>query len=232
MIRSKAGKLSIAGVGLSVATLAALLGTPGTPEAQEAQEEPELGFFITSVGTGNGANLGGLEGADAHCQALAEAVGAGDRVWRAYLSTQAGGDQPAVNARDRIGEGPWHNAEGLQIAADVDDLHYNNAAINYEHALDENGGTVASGAMGDSVTHHDILTGTRLDGTAFPAGEDRTCSNWTSEGEGSAMVGHHDRYRFQTFGSPWNAAHPSRGCSQEALEGTGGAGLFYCFAAR
>ena len=201
--------------------------------AAEAQEEPEaeLGFFITSVGLGEGADLGGLEGADAHCQALAEAAGAGDRTWRAYLSTQATEGEEAVDARDRIGDGPWHNPEGLRIAADVDDLHYNNAAINYEHALDENGETVASGAMGDPETHHDILTGTRLDGTAFPPGEDRTCSNWTRSGEGSAMVGHHDRYRFDTFGSPWNSAHPSRGCSQEDLEGTGGAGLFYCFAA-
>lgn len=200
--------------------------------AQEAQEEPELGFFITSVGPGDGANLGGLEGADAHCQTLAEAAGAGHRVWRAYLSTQATDDEPAVNARDRIGEGPWHNAEGLGIAADVDDLHYNNAAITYEHALDENGERVASGAMGDDVTRHDILTGTRMDGTAFPPGEDRTCSNWTSSGEGSAMVGHHDRFTFDTPGSPWNAAHPSRGCSQEELVGTGGNGLFYCFAAQ
>jgi len=199
------------------------------PAGDEPQED--LGFFITSTGPGNGADLGGVEGADAHCQSLAEAVGAGDRTWRAYLSTQATDGQPAVDARDRIGEGPWHNAEGLQIASDVDDLHYNNAAINYEHALDENGEPVSSGAMGDPVTRHDILTGSRLDGTAYPPGEDRTCANWTSSGEGSAQVGHHDRFRFQTFGSPWNSAHPSRGCGQADLEGTGGAGLFYCFAA-
>lgn len=226
-----AGLLAIAGCGQ--APEARATDESSTPEAPADQEEPEeeLGFFITSVGLGDGANLGGLEGADAHCQALAEAAGAGGRTWRAYLSTQATDGEDAVDARDRIGEGPWHNAEGLQIAADVDDLHYNNAAIDYEHALDENGETVASGAMGDPETDHDILTGTRLDGTAFPPGEDRTCSNWTSSGEGSAMVGHHDRYRFETFGSPWNSAHPSRGCGQEDLEGTGGAGLFYCFAA-
>ncbi len=195
-----------------------------------AQDEP-LGFFVTSVGPGNGGDLGALEGADAHCQALAQAVGAGDRTWRAYLSTQASGGQPAVNARDRIGEGPWSNAAGLQIAADVDDLHYNNANINYEHALNERGEKVNSGASGDTPNTHDILTGTQIDGTAFDPGEDRTCNNWTSSAEGSAMVGHHDRFTFQTPGSPWNQSHASRSCSQEDLVATGGAGLFYCFAA-
>jgi hypothetical protein len=196
------------------------------------QEQPRMGFFITSVGLGNGADLGGLDGADAHCQALAKAVGAGDRVWRAYLSTQATGGQPAVNARDRIGPGPWHNAKGLLIASDVDHLHYDNSTINYEHALNERGEKVNSGAMGDSPNFHDILTGTRMDGTAFPPGEDRTCANWTSRGQGSAFVGHHDRYTRQTPGGSWNSAHPSRACSQEDLVATGGAGLFYCFAAK
>lgn len=204
-------------------------GTAGEP-AEPQEPRQQMGFFITSEGPGNGGDLGGLEGADAHCQALAEAVGAGDSTWRAYLSAQETDAAPAVHARDRIGEGPWHNAEGLQIAADVDDLHYNNANIRYEYALNERGETVNSGAMGDSPNHHDILTGTRLDGTAFPPGEDATCSNWTSSGEGSAQVGHHDRFTFQTPGSPWNAAHGSRGCGQTDLEGTGGAGLFYCFA--
>lgn len=199
--------------------------------AQQDQEPEPMGFFITSVGPGNGADLGGLEGADAHCQSLAEAVGAGDRSWRAYLSTQAVGGRPAINARDRIGDGPWANAEGLVIATDVDELHYNNANIRYEFALNEGGDRVNSGASGDSPSMHDILTGTRLDGTAFPAGDDQTCANWTSSGEGSAMVGHHDRFRFTTPGSPWNMAHPSAGCSQEDLVGTGGNGLFYCFAA-
>lgn len=198
--------------------------------AQQEQEPEPMGFFITSVGPGNGGDLGGLEGADAHCQSLAEAVGAGDRTWRAYLSTQATGDQPAVNARDRIGDGPWANADGLRIASDVDNLHYDNANIRYEHALNERGERVNSGASGDSPSMHDILTGSSLDGTAFPPGEDRTCSNWTSSGEGSAMLGHHDRFSFTTPGSPWNTAHPSRGCSQEDLVGTGGNGLFYCFA--
>ncbi len=214
------------------ALAAALIVASPQVAAQQEQEPAPMGFFITSVGSGNGGDLGGLDGADAHCQALAEAVGAGDRTWRAYLSTQASGGQSAVNARDRIGDGPWANAAGLEIAANVDDLHYNNGAINYEHALNEKGETVNSGAMGDDTSWHDILTGTRLDGTAFPPGEDRTCNNWTSSGEGNAMVGHHDRFRFTTPGSPWNEAHASRGCSQEDLVGTGGNGLFYCFAAR
>jgi hypothetical protein len=199
---------------------------------EDAESQEPMGFFITSVGVGNGAALGGLSGADAHCQALADAVGSGDRTWRAYLSTQATGGEPAVNARDRIGEGPWHNAAGVLIAADLDILHYDNSNINYEHALNERGEKVNSGAMGDSPNFHDILTGTRLDGTAFPPGEDRTCSNWTSDGEGSAFVGHHDRFIRQDPGSSWNSVHPSRGCSQEDLVATGGAGLFYCFAER
>jgi len=222
--------VSILGVAVATAVLATtVLLAPAA--AQQDEEQLPMGFFITSEGPGNGGDLGGLEGADAHCQALAEAVGAGDRTWRAYLSTQATDGQTAVDARDRIGDGPWANAEGLQIAADVDDLHYNNANIRYEYALNERGERVNSGALGDSPSMHDILTGTRLDGTAFPPGEDRTCGNWTSSGEGSAMVGHHDRYRFDAPGSPWNTAHPSRGCSQEDLVATGGNGLFYCFAA-
>lgn len=219
-----------------VLAISAAVGTALSLQADSADDSgdgarQELGFFITSVGPGNGGALGGLDGADAHCQALAEAVGAGDREWRAYLSTQAVGGAQAVNARDRIGTGPWHNAAGVLVASDLDDLHYSNANVSYEHALNERGETVNSGAMGDSPNFHDILTGTRLDGTAFPPGEDRTCSNWTSSGEGSAFVGHHDRFVRATPGSPWNAAHASRGCSQEDLVATGGAGLFYCFAA-
>jgi hypothetical protein len=196
------------------------------PMAGGAAQDGEMGFFVTSVGPGNGANLGGLEGADAHCQMLAEAAGASGKTWRAYLSTSGDG---AVNARDRIGAGPWANAKGVEIAASVDELHTEPNKINKETALDENGNTVKG--RGDEPNQHDILTGTQQDGTAFPAGEDRTCSNWTSSGEGSAMVGHHD-----LIGNPqninfWNFSHPSRGCSQEALVGTGGAGLFYCFAA-
>lgn len=197
-----------------------------TPAGIAVAQDSALGFFVTSVGPGDGANLGGLEGADAHCQALAEAAGAGGKTWRAYLSTSGDG---SVNARDRIGSGPWANAKGVEIAASVEELHTEPNKINKETALDENGNTVKG--RGDDPNQHDILTGSQQDGTAFPAGEDRTCSNWTSNGEGSAMVGHHD-----LIGNPqninfWNFSHPSRGCSQEALVGTGGAGLFYCFAA-
>jgi len=201
-----------------------------TPQEAPGSDEP-MGFFITSVGMGNGADLGGLEGADNHCQTLAAEVGAGDRIWRAYLSTQATGGQTAENARDRIGEGPWHNANGLLIASSVDNLHYDNANIRYEYALNERGETVNSGGMGDSPNQHDVLTGTQMDGTAFPPGEDRTCNNWTSSAEGSAFLGHHDRFTRTTPGGSWNAAHASAGCSQASLEQTGGAGLFYCFAA-
>lgn len=201
---------------------------PGPPPAPE---KLPLGFFVTSEGLGNGGDLGGLEGADAHCEALATGVGAGDRDWRAYLSTQATDSEPAVNARDRIGGGPWGNAKGIEIATNIDSLLYDNSNINYEHALTEKGERVNSRAFKDSPNRHDILTGTQLDGTAFSGEKDMTCSNWTSSDEGNAMVGHSDRHRFSFPGSPWNAAHPSRGCSQEALVGTGGDGLFYCFAA-
>ena len=182
-----------------------------------------MGFFLTSTGPGNGADVGGLEGADAHCQALAESAGAGSATWKAYLSTDS------INARDRIGSGPWHNAKGVLIAEDVADLHSDNANVNKETALDENGEVV--NGSGDSPNRHDILTGSRIDGTAFDDVEDHTCSNWTSSGEGTAHLGHHDRLARGRPGSPWNDAHPSRGCSQEALRSTGGDGLFYCFAA-
>ena len=198
--------------------------------AQPASDEapPPMGFFITSVGLGDGGNLGGLAGADAHCQDLAEAAGAGDRTWHAYLSTQG---PNAVNARDRIGEGPWANAKGLIMATSVENLHYDNSNFNWEHTLDENGNQFASRIDGDpDFTEHDVLTGSRIDGTAFPAGEDQTCSNWTSNSEGSARVGHADRYSFSTPGSPWNSSHGTPGCTQENLVSVGGAGLLYCFA--
>ena len=185
-------------------------------------QDNAMSFFLTSNGPGDGANLGGLEGADAHCQSLAAAAGAGSRTWRAYLSVKG------TNARDRIGSGPWHNAKGVLIARSVDELHSDAANINKETALDENGNVILG--SGDSVNRHDILTGTRIDGTAFEDDEDHTCSNWTSNSEGSAHVGHHDRLRRGEPGSPWNDAHPSRGCSQENLRSTGGDGLFYCFA--
>ena len=188
-------------------------------------QENEMSFFVTSSGPGDGTNLGGLDGADAHCELLASAVGAGGTTWRAYLSTQGAG---AVNARDRIGSGPWHNAKGVQIAGSVDELHYSNAALTKETQLDENG--EMTNGRGDDPNQHDILTGSQLDGTAFTDGEDHTCSNWTSNGQGSAQVGHHDRTGGGAVPSSWNSAHGSGGCGQADLVATGGAGKFYCFA--
>ena len=202
-------------------------------------QDMQAGFFVTSAGAGNGAALGGIDGADAHCQSLAEAAGHGGRTWRAYLSTQG---PDGVNAGDRIGSGPWYNVSGTMIAGDLDALHQDDVNITHETALDENAemvpyvhlhpdGTAIDPPDQPEPVEHDILTGTQSDGTAFPAGEDRTCSNWTSGDEGSAMVGHSDRRSLQPGLSPWASAHPSRGCSQQNLVDTGGAGRFYCFAA-
>ncbi|MEX1269891.1 MAG: hypothetical protein WEA56_12845 [Balneolaceae bacterium] len=188
--------------------------------AQDA--DANMSFFITSAGPGDGANLGGLEGADQHCQVLADAVGAGNRTWHAYLSAEG------VNARDRIGEGPWHNANGVLVAEDVDDLHSDNNNLGKETSLDETGAEV--NGRGDNPNMHDILTGSQLDGTAFDGDEDTTCSDWTSNSEGSAQVGHHDREGGGDNPTSWNSAHGSRGCSQSDLQGTGGNGLYYCFA--
>ncbi len=184
-----------------------------------------MSFFITSVGSGNGANLGGLEGADAHCAALATAVGAGGKTWRAYLSTQGAG---GVNARDRIGTGPWFNAKGVQIAANVAELHSEAALTGKENSLTEAGNTVKG--RGDEPNQHDILTGSQADGTAFTDGTDHTCNNWTSSSEGTAAVGHFDRQGGGANPTSWNSAHASRSCSQEDLIATGGNGYFYCFA--
>ena len=214
----------------SLLALAATSGMALTMVTLQAQDDepPEMGVFITSVGLGDGGNLGGLEGADAHCQQLAANAGLGYRSWHAYLSTQ-GAD--AVNARDRIGEGPWANANGLVMATSVDNLHFDNSNFNWTFMLDENGNQFASRIDGDpDFTEHDVLTGTRIDGTAFTDGSDMTCSNWTSNDEGSARVGHADRYSFTTPGSPWNSSHGTPGCTQENLVAVGGAGLFYCFA--
>jgi hypothetical protein len=190
-----------------------------------------MSFFVTSTGSGQGANFGGLAGADAHCQKLASAAGAGGRTWRAYLSTQAEGGMAAVNARDRIGAGPWVNAKGETVARNIAELHGTNA-LTKQTAVDERGQLVKG--RGDTPNQHDILTGSQSDGTAFPAGDDRTCRNWTSATTGAAMVGHHDRIGLNT--SPpmlsWNTSHPSAGCSDAALASTGGGGLLYCFAAR
>lgn len=222
--------LAMAGVTLAVLLNAGSALTQAPPPGAAPAPQP-MGFFITSKGKGDGANLGGLAGADAHCQALAATVNAGNRSWRAYLSTQAANGQPAVNARDRIGRGPWYNAKGALIAKDVADLHgdveRDRNQVNKDNALDEKGAVV--NGRGDQPNRHDILTGSMSDGRAWPAGEDRSCRNWTSNGEGSATVGHHDR----TGGgnTSWNQAHGSRGCSQANLVATGGDGLFYCFAA-
>ena len=187
-----------------------------------------LSFFITRAGPGRGADLGGLSGADAHCRTLAAAVGAGDRTWRAYLSTGATGDTPASDARDRIGSGPWYNAKGVQVATDVANLHSANNGLSKTGSLNERGEVV--NGRGDTPNRHDILTGSQLDGTAFVGATDRTCSNWTSGAAGSAQVGHFDRQGGGDNPTSWNSAHPSRGCSQDNLRATGGDGLFYCFA--
>lgn len=186
----------------------------------QAQDAP-MTFFITSTGPGDGANLGGLAGADAHCQALAEAAGRGDATWRAYLSTAE------ENARDRIGDGPWHSANGALIASNLAELHGEENAISKATALDETGAVVSG--RGDDPNRHDILTGSNADGTF--SGDD--CAGWTSSGDGAATVGHHDRMGPDTLATAtsWNSAHPSRGCSQDALAQSGGAGLLYCFAA-
>ena len=203
-------------------TVLALLALP--PAAIEGQDN-EMSFFLTSQGPGDGAKLGGLEGADAHCQVLAGAAGAGGKTWHAYLSTDGAG---GVSARDRIGSGPWHNSKGVQIAGSVDELHYSNAALTKETQLNEKG--AITNGRGDDPNMHDILTGSQLDGSRFTDGADHTCSNWTSNGEGSAQVGHHDRTGGGAVPSSWNSAHGSRGCGQSDLQGTGGNGYFYCFA--
>ena len=203
--------------------------TQGSQSSQGSQAN-RMTFFITSAGPGNGANLGGLAGADAHCQKLAQAAGATNRTWRAYLSTGASGEQKPTNAKDRIGTGPWHNAKGVQIAATVAELHGDKNNLTKETQLNEKGEVV--NGRGDTPNRHDILTGSQLDGSAFTDGADHTCQNWTGSGDGSAQVGHHDRQGGGQNPTSWNSAHASRGCSQENLRGTGGDGLFYCFAAK
>src|SRR3979411_2788826 len=211
----------------AVASLALIAAQPANAQSANAS------FFVTSNGVGNGANLGGLAGADNHCQTLAQATGAGAKTWRAYLSTQAADSQPAVNARDRIGNGPWQNSKGVVIAKDVAELHSGNN-INKETALTEKGEQV--NGYGDKPNRHDVLTGSQPDGTAFAGADDRTCRNWTSSAQGAAMLGHIDRIglRDDDASKSWNSSHPSRGpgggCTQDDLKSTGGAGAFYCFA--
>lgn len=209
---------------VSIAITSLALGMSAGTLAQDNS----LSFFITSSGTGNGAYLGGLAGADMHCAVLAQAAGVTGKTWAAYLSTQARDGVPAVNARDRIGAGPWFNASGVQVATNVDDLHSDNNRLSKENSLTETGAMV--NGRGDSPNQHDILTGSNLDGTAFTDDADHTCNNWTSNDEGSAQVGHHDRQGGGGNPTSWNSAHGSRGCSLQDLQGSGGNGYFYCFA--
>lgn len=211
-----------------ITILLGVLSLAAAVPARAQQPHEDFSFFITSEGPGNGADLGGLAGADAHCATLAERVGAGDRVWRAYLSAVASSGQPAVNARDRIGQGPWYNVNGVRVARDVEHLHGQENNLGKETSLNERGEVV--NGRGDDPNRHDILTGSQLDGRVSPSGEDTTCGNWTSSADGSALLGHHDRQGGGTNPTSWNSAHGSRGCSQSDLRGSGGDGLFYCFA--
>lgn len=215
---------------LALITLACLAPAARAQLQSQPPRPGDMTFFVTSIGPGRGGDLGGLAGADAHCRALAMAAGLGPAEWRAYLSTTATPTSPAVNARDRIGHGPWRNARGVVVARNVEDLHNGNG-ITKESALTERGEPVSG--RGDAVNNHDMLTGSQADGTAFPPGQDMTCRNWTYSGpDGAAMVGHHDRMglRDDAPSRSWNTSHPSRGCSPEGLRSTGGGGLFYCFA--
>jgi hypothetical protein len=219
--------------GLSLAVAAGSMLALAQPPAQPAAPPQPMSFFVASAGSGTGANLGGVAGADRICQTLAAAAGAGSKTWHAYLSAPAANGQPAVNARDRIGAGPWYNAKGARIAQSVADLHGDTLEsarrgnnISKATALTEKGDPI--NGVGDTPNRHDIITGSQLDGTAFTDGADHTCGNYTSAAAGTVQLGHHDR----TGGgsTSWNSTHPSRGCSQENLVATGGAGLFYCFA--
>jgi hypothetical protein len=215
--------LFLVSAAVAVAALAACGSMTGSSQNR-------MSFFVTSANPGKGADFGGLAGADAYCQSLASQAGAGGKTWRAYLSTSATAGSPAVNARDRIGKGPWFNARGEQIAGSVEDLHGPDNKLTKQTALTEKGEIVSG--RGDAVNLHDILTGSTPDGRAISDGKDNTCGNWTKSGEGSAIVGHHDRIGLND--SPpmksWNSSHPTRGCSLDALKTTGGGGLLYCFA--
>jgi len=215
---------------------ALLLLALGVPGLAHAQKKPDMTFFVTSANPGKGADLGGLAGADQHCQTLATAAGAGKHVWRAYLSTTASGNAPAVNARDRIGKGPWRNAKGEVIARNLEELHGANK-LTKATALTEKGEVLKG--RGESPNVHDALTGSEPDGRAFNWSGDTTCGNWTKSGAGSAQVGHIDRkgvragaYSEDPPSVSWNSSHPSRGCSPDNLRSTGGGGLFYCFATK
>ena len=215
------------GLPLLAVLAVASMGLAGSVQAQQQK----MTFFISSVGSGKGADLGGLEGADAHCATLAKAAGSTDTNWRAYLSTTLTGGDAGASARDRIGKGPWHNAKGVMIAKSLEDLHSDNINLTKQTALSEKGEAVKG--RGDQPNEHDILTGSDPMGNFSTAGGDTTCGNWTKSGEGSAIVGHHDRAGLKPTRHmiSWNSSHGSRGCSQDNLKASGGAGLFYCFAA-
>lgn len=215
---------------LSMVASVALLALGGNAVAQQQPQSPNMSFFVTSVGPGKGGDLGGFEGADKHCQALATAAGAGSKTWRAYLSSNAAMQGGVINARDRIGRGPWQNFKGVVIAQNVDDLHGDNNKLGFENSLTERG-TVLAG-VGFTPNQHDILTGSQMDGRAWPGNFNLTCNNWSSSTFGSAMLGHHDRRGGQdtVFQRSWNATHMSRSCSQPDLIATGGNGHLYCFA--
>ncbi len=219
---------SATGIPVLAAVALVALGGIGSAQAQTAA----MSFFVSSVGGGNGADLGGLAGADSHCQALAKAAGSTATNWRAYLSTTEPGGVAGINARDRIGRGPWQNAKGVVVAKSIEDLHSEANNVNKQTALTEKGEIVSG--RGDAVNMHDILTGSDPEGLYSTAGGDTTCGNWTKSGsDGSAIVGHHDRTGLKDTRHmhSWNSSHGTRGCSQEALKGTGGAGLIYCFLA-
>jgi hypothetical protein len=222
----------VASVALIFAGAAVAQQQPAAPP--QLPQAPNMTFFVTGNGPGKGADLGGIEGADRYCQTLAQRHGAGGKTWHAYLSTQAADGKPAINARDRIGNGPWQNFKGQVVATSVDDLHSDNNKLSADNSLSERGQIIPG--VGFAPNRHDVLTGSQPDGKAFAAGEDRTCRNWTSSTQGAAMVGHIDRkgLRDDAPSRSWNSSHPSRGpdggCSQADLRGTGGDGLFYCFA--
>ena len=213
---------------LLAAVAAAGFGLMTGAKAQQA----DMSFFVTSAGPGKGADLGGLAGADAHCQALAKAAGSTATAWRAYLSTTAPGGDAGVNARDRIGKGPWKNSKGVVVAKSVEDLHSASVNINKETALTEKGQGISG--SGDTPNMHDMLTGSDPQGLYSTAGGDTNCGNWTKSGDGSAIVGHHDRRglgKTTRHMNSWNSSHGSRGCSADQLKASGGAGLIYCFLA-
>ncbi len=225
--------LAVSAFSLFAASAAVAQQAPAAPPP--LPQAPNMSFFVTGVGSGKGADLGGIEGADRHCQTLAERHGAGGKTWRAYLSTQPADGKPAVNARDRVGKGPWQNFKGTAVAASLDDLHSDNNKLGFDNSLSERGQIIPG--VGFAPNRHDVLTGSTPEGNAFPAGDDRTCRNWTSSTQGAAMVGHIDKkgLRDDAASRSWNSSHPSRGpeggCSAADLRGTGGDGLFYCFAA-